>query len=443
MQARPRPAVLSAAAGLVVVVAAMVVPLVLDEDVRVHWPPLHAVWAPRLEPLLLVAVALAVLLWSALPGLCRELPWRVVVALSTVSTWLWACALGLSDGRYGFARVYGRTSEYLHDAMTVTDVPQTLRTFVERIPSSAPDNWHTHVAGHPPGALLSFVALDRVGIDDPFWVAMVVVTVGATSVAAVLLTLDHLGSRELARRAAPWLALAPLVVWAGVSADWYFAAVGAWGLYLLARAATAVGPRAWAWAVGAGLLLGWCVYLSYGLVLLGILALAVLWLAHLRSGSAEHGGAGWRVLPWAVGGALVVTAVFSAYGYHWWEAYPVLRERYYDGVASERAYGYWVWANLSAWTFTVGLATWAAFPAGLEAARRRVPLAVLAAAGLATITAATLSGMSKAEVERIWLPFTVWVVALPALLPDRWQRPLLASQLLIALLAQTLLVTRW
>ncbi len=35
------------------------------------------------------------------------------------------------------------------------------------------------------------------------------------------------------------------------------------------------------------------------------------------------------------------------------------------------------------------------------------------------------------------------VVAVPALLPDRWQRPLLASQLVVALLAQTLLITRW
>jgi hypothetical protein len=34
-------------------------------------------------------------------------------------------------------------------------------------------------------------------------------------------------------------------------------------------------------------------------------------------------------------------------------------------------------------------------------------------------------------------------VAVPALLPDRWQRPLLASQLVVALLAQTLLITRW
>lgn len=443
MQARPRPAApraaLSALVGLALVVAAMVVPLLLDDDVRVHWPPLHAFWAPRFDPLLLVAVVTGLLLWSVLPRLGRTLPWTAVVLLTTASTWVWACVLGLSDGRYGFARVYLRTSEYLHEAETVRDVPQALREFVERIPTAAPDNWHTHVAGHPPGALLSFVALDRVGISDPFWVAMVVVTAGATSVAAVLLTLDRLGDRELARRAAPWLALAPLVVWGGVSADWYFAAVAAWGLCLLALAATSRGPRARALAVGAGLLLGWCVYLSYGLVLLGILALAVLWLAR----ATAPGGAGWRVLPWALGGALVVTAVFSAFGFHWWEAYPVLRERYYDGIASERAYGYWVWANLGAWTFTAGLAVWAAFPATADAVRRRVPLAVLAAAGLLTILAATLSGMSKAEVERIWLPFTVWVVTVPALLPDRWQRPLLASQVVLALLAQTLLVTRW
>jgi hypothetical protein len=441
MQARPRPALVSATVGLLLVVAAMVVPLFLDAHVRVHFPPLHAWWAPRLDPLLVGTVLTGLLLWSVLPRLCRELPWRVVVLLTTFASWVWTCALGLSDGRYGFARVYMRTSEYPNDASTVRDVPAMLREFVERIPSSAPDNWHTHVAGHPPGALLSFVLLDRVGITDPFWIAMVVVTVGATGVAAVLLTLDLLGSRDLARRAAPWLALAPLVVWAGVSADWYFAAVGAWGLYLLARAATSTGARAALQGVASGLLLGWCVYLSYGLVLLGVLALVVLWLASRREQTPR--GTGWWAMGWAVGGALGVTAVFSLLGFHWWEAYPVLRERYYDGIASERAYGYWVWANLAAWTCTAGLAVWAAFPATVDAVRARVPLALLAAGGLATIAVATLSGMSKAEVERIWLPFTLWVVTVPALLPDRWQRPLLASQLVVALLAQTLLVTRW
>ena len=34
-----------------------------------------------------------------------------------------------------------------------------LRGFVDRIPVDAPGNWPTHVAGHPPGALLFFVGL--------------------------------------------------------------------------------------------------------------------------------------------------------------------------------------------------------------------------------------------------------------------------------------------
>ena len=86
-------------------------------------------------------------------------------------------------------------------------------------------------------------------------------------------------------------------------------------------------------------------------MLLGILAVAVLIIA--RS---------WRPLPWALGAAAVVAALFTIGGFAWWEAYPVLRERYYDGIASDRPYSYWVWANIAAWTFTAGLAVWAAFP---------------------------------------------------------------------------------
>ncbi len=429
MRVTTRPAVLSGGIAVLLVALAAVVPVLTGEDVRVHFPPLHAWWGPRFNPRIVGAVVVAVLGLLYLPPLCRRLPWRWTVVLATGAAWLWTVSLGLSDGKYGFARVYDRKAEYWYDAVRVQDVAATLAEYVDRIPYAHPENWHTHVAGHPPAALLSFVGLNRVGVEDTFWVGMIVASVGVTAVAAVLLTLDELGSRSLARRAAPWLALAPLVVWAGSSGDTYFAAVAAWGLYALARA----GRRgSWAWAVVAGLLLGWCVFLSYGLVLLGVIALTVVFLTRA-----------WWTVAVAGAAAVVVALGFWAFGFAWWEAYPVLRERYYDGIASERAYWYWVWANIAAWTFTVGVATWAAFPAMVQAIRQRVPLAILAASGLGAIVLATLSGMSKAEVERIWLPFTVWVVTLPALLPDRWQRPLLASQLAIAFFAQMALITRW
>ncbi|WP_306745746.1 hypothetical protein [Saccharothrix yanglingensis] len=52
---------------------------------------------------------------------------------------------------------------------------------------------------------------------------------------------------------------------------------------------------------------------------------------------------------------------------------------------------------------------------------------------------ADASGLGKVEVERIWLPFTVWLVVL---VPDR-RRPWLAVQAVTALAVNHLLLTDW
>jgi hypothetical protein len=57
--------------------------------------------------------------------------------------------------------------------------------------------------------------------------------------------------------------------------------------------------------------------------------------------------------------------------------------------------------------------------------------------------AADLSGMSKAETERIWLPFTLWLPAAAAFLPRRDHRAWLAAQAVVALLVNHLLWTHW
>lgn len=419
----------SVGTGLALVVAAVVVPRLSGTDVRVHWPPLHAGDRTEFPPYLLAAAALGVALALFAPAAIDRLSWPRAVAASTAVSWVWTMALALTDGRDGLARVFARPGEYRYDARRVDDVSSMLRGFIERIPLDAVGHWDIHVAGHPPGALLSFVLLDRAGVTSTFWVAVVIVTVGSTAVTAAMLTLRELAGEQFARKAGIWIALAPAAVWAGVSADWYYAAVAAWGLYLLARAGR---TRSAPVAVAAGLLLGWCVFLSYGLILLAIPALTVVWVTK-----------GWRILPGAVGGALVVTVAFWATGFAWWEAFPVLRERYYAGVASERAYAYWVWADVAAWTFTLGLATWAAAPALGRASRNRDAGALLIASAVLAVGVATLSGMSKAEVERIWLPFTLWVLAAGAFLPSRWRRPLLLSQVGTALAVQAFLLTRW
>ncbi|MEU3416868.1 hypothetical protein ABZ760_37560, partial [Streptomyces sp. NPDC006658] len=57
------------------------------------------------------------------------------------------------------------------------------------------------------------------------------------------------------------------------------------------------------------------------------------------------------------------------------------------------------------------------------------------------LLAADLSGMSKAETERIWLPFAMWLVAACAFLPR--PRGWLAAQAVLALLLNHLLFTGW
>jgi hypothetical protein len=79
----------------------------------------------------------------------------------------------------------------------------------------------------------------------------------------------------------------------------------------------------------------------------------------------------------------------------------------------------------------------------VAAIRRRSGFHLLLLGMLAAIACADLSMLSKAEVERIWLPFTIWLTAAPALLPVRSHRLWLAVNAGGALLVNTVMVTNW
>ncbi|MDT7799249.1 MAG: methylthioxylose transferase [Actinomycetota bacterium] len=190
--------------------------------------------------------------------------------------------------------------------------------------------------------------------------------------------------------------------------------------------------------LAAGLLLGFGIFLSYGLVLLGLVALAVAVL-----------GRQWRAAALAVVGAFAVVAAFALAGFWWLEGYHLVVERYYQGIATLRPYSYWVWADLAAVAIAAG-------PAVVAAARRGVsflpqprkalfaePVVLIGVAALVTILFADVSGLSKAEVERIWLPFGVWLLPMTALLPRPGRRWWLAAQAATALAVNHLLLTSW
>ncbi len=433
---RTSPAARGLAVAVVLMVLAMAVPAVTGWNVHVFsFPPLHAGWDPRVGPGSGPALALAVAatLWAV--DLADRLPWRWLLLVVFGAGLAWLLALAYVDGSAGIGRILDSDYEYLQTARATTDLPATLHEYVGRIRYTAPDNWPVHIAGHPAGALAFFVLLVRLGLGSGFAAGLVVTVLASTTAVAVLVTARTLGAEAPARRAAPFLVFAPAAVWQAVSADAMFAAVAAWGAAALAVAAV---RRRVLPAVVAGLLLGYCVMLSYGLPLLAILAVTVLLLA--RS---------WWPLPAAVAAALAVLAAFVALGFDYLQALPAVRDRYFHGVGGRRPPAYWLWGGPAAFGFSAGPLAGAGL--GVVAARWRSlcrePAARvvvgLSAAGAAMVLAADLSQMSRAEVERIWLPFVPWVLLSCALLPDRWRRRGLAVQVLLALLVQHLLATGW
>ncbi len=440
-----RRATVGLAAGAVVVLAAMLLPVLTGVDVRVGTaPPLLGDWAARVWWSTPVAVAVAgVTAWGGLPAALHRLSWRRLLALSWVASAGWMVSLALVDGPDGMGRVLDGSTEYLQSARTVDDVGQMLRTYLSRIPLDAPDNWPVHLAGHPPGAVLMFVGLDRIGLGSWQAVGAVVVAVAATVPAAVAATLDRLGRRGQARAVLPYLVIGPAAVLMAVSADALFTAIGAWAAAALAAACAARRPAArLALAVAAGLLFGWCVMVSYGLLLLGALALAVL--------VASRGSVRDRlaVCGVAVVAALAVVVCFAGLGFAWWEGYPVLHERYWSGFASQRPSWYWVFGNVGALVIVAGPMLPAALASGWPALRAvrawaAEPIVPLVVSGLVMVGVANLSLMSKAEVERIWLPFVPWLLLSLLWLPPRWQRWALLAQAVTAVALQHVIRTIW
>ncbi|CAN5577779.1 glycosyltransferase family 39 protein [soil metagenome] len=428
------------AIALGLMAAASLIPFLTGWKVLVDLPPLHAEWDPRVGLGTVPALVLAVLAIRFAVDLGQRLPWRVLLLVAIAASAEWMIALALVDGVDGLGAILDRSSEYLGTARSVTDVSATLHEYISRIPLHADNHWSVHVAGHPPGALLFFVGLVRLGLGGATSAGLVVIAIAATTPAAVLITLRRLGAETEARLAAPFLVFGSAAIWMAVSADAMFGAVAAWGLCCLAIAATAARvPVRLAASAAAGLLLGYCVMLSYGLPLLAVLAVAILVL-----------GRNWRPLLLAVPAALAVVLAFAAAGFAWWDAYPVLVTRYYDGIASRRPYGYWVWANLAALAVAAGPIVGASIAVALSRVRglRDVgagdrAIIMLTTAAALSILLADVSGMSRAEVERIWLPFVPWLLLGTALLPDRWRRFGLIGQLVLGLLVQHLLATSW
>ena len=361
------------------------------EGVRLYLgaPPLTGSVHPRLPPgAALVALFAALAVWRG-PDIAQRVRFRALTWLAALGAAVWAALLALTDGVTGLTAPVSVPWEYLHDVGRVGSPGAFLRGFVTNI-----GTYTTHVRAHPPGMLMLLWSLSRAGLQGPWGVVAIEFLGGAAAIPAVLITIRELAGEERARAAAPFLVLVPFAVTFG-SGDALFMGVGAWACASLIMATGRAGRRCATWAALGGVLLGIGLMLSYGLVLLALLPAAVI-LARRRIAVGAIG----------LAGVASVIGAFALAGFRWWEGFAATRVQYAESIARWRPSRYFLIANLAALAIAVGPATWV----GLVRLRdRRVWL--VTGASLAAIALADLSGLSKGEVERIWLPFMPWMVA--------------------------------
>jgi methylthioxylose transferase len=387
-------------------------------------PPLFGRWDLRLGPEIIVPISAAVAIAIAVPTACRTLRWPGLVAAAGLAAFGWALALALTDGLGGINLPLEGPSEYLPAVGLVGSPGELLSTFTERI-----GDYTTHVRSHPPGMLLALWGLDEIGLGGSWPAALLVIAVGASAAPAALITMRAVAGEGPARRAAPFLVLVPAAVWIATTADAFYMGIGAWAVAVSVLAIVDDGRRSDLLATGGGLLFGACVFLSYGLVLLAAIPLAV-----------AVAGRRLRPLLFAAAGSAVVMLAFLAAGFWWLDGFFAIREQYLSSIAQTRPYDFFVVNNLAAF----GLALGPVAALGLARLRDRRGW-LLVGGAVAGVLLADLSGMSKAEVERIWLPFVPWVLLAATALPSSagWVRALLGAQAACAIAIQVGVRTIW
>jgi hypothetical protein len=392
-------------------------------------PPFLMAWRPALHPLVLGSVAALVGAVLGAPVLVQRLRSSVAFAWSMYGL---ALALGLSlnvarAGAGGWWTVFatGRHGSFEGGFEYLLPLPLLSRGtgyYLSHFSSLFP-YLTTHVKGNPPGPL---IALHLLGVDDPRSLAAICIGIGAMSAPLAYDLGRVLGGEQRGRLAGVLTAFSPAMLLFGVtSADYAFATFGLIGACLLARRGTGA-------LVAGSLAVAIASFFSWLLLAIGAWA-AILALAR---GGRRRAAAICAVVGLAVAGFNAALAV--AYGYDPFAALSATAQAYHHGVAMTRPYAFWVFGSPVAWAVALGLPiTWL----GLRSLSRADPAAV---ATFAVVFVASLVGLTKAETERIWLPFVplACVAAASAVRPQRL-RALLAALAAQAMLFEVLFFTVW
>lgn len=395
-------------------------------------PPFIMAWAPQARWPVLVAVAVAATLTGLAPhAIERARPPALFAALSYVG----ALALGLAVnaarlGSAGWSHVFaGGPSgsfearfEYLPSLCYLHGgVARYVGHFAALLPGLS-----THVKGNPPGPL---VLMHLLGIDTPGRLTAACVGAGALCAPLAYALGRELGGEDRGRLAAALTIFSPSAVLFGVtSVDYAFAAVGMIGAWLLVdrrTSARAVGCVVGCVAVAIGSFLSW--------VLLAIPVWAVLCVL-----ARDGRGAAARTALSAFAAIVALTLLLHlAWGYDPLAILRALRPIYAHGEASRRPYWFWLFGSPAAYLAMLGAPiAWLA----VRSAAGREPAALALAV---VILVSAIAGFTKAETERIWLPFVPLACVAAASVPVRRLLPLLAFLAGQAIVVEVLFNTVW
>ena len=377
--------------------------------------PFVGYWRPQADPLLVVTIASFAGAVAFAPRLLRAPAWAFGLAVFALTLVLRLVLAAGGGGTEQWTAMFDPNgfegpNEYL-PALGALDFGAGF--FVDRFAELVP-SLPVHVAGHPPGLLLT---LHAVGISSPGGMAALCIGVGALSAPLTYLLGRRLLDEHGARVAALLLALAPgALLFGATSADSVYLTVG-----LLAALPLAAGRR-----VAGGVALAVASFFAWSLLAVGAWAALVRW----RRGAVS--------LVAVCGVALVAfyALLYAATGFDPIGTLRSTEEVYRAGIASTRPYWFWLFGSPVAFLVVLGLPiSWLA----LRALARRDGLAV---AIFAVIAIAAVGGFTKAETERIWL-FLAPFVCLAAATERVPLRPLLAALAVQAVLYELAWETVW
>lgn len=399
-------------------------------------PPFLMKWSPDLQWPAAIAVVVAISCACAAPWAIARV--RTGVAFAVLA-YVVTLAVGLSVaaariGTAGWSQVFdlGRGGafeakfEYLPALPALRHgVAYYVRHFAQLLPYLP-----THTKGNPPGPL---VAMYLLSITTPGRLAAVCMIVGSLVTPLTYSLGRSLGSspggsvdpERRARIAATFAAFSPCVlVYGFTSVDFVFAAMAA------AVACLLVCRRGWLVAFGC-VAAGVAAFFSWILLAIPVWAVIVVC---VRDGR----GAAVRLAASVVAGVAGFTLVLAAiWGYDPLAILRAVHQAYGMGAAAQRPYAFWLFGSPAAWITLLGPPiAWLA----LRSLQRGEPAAVALAL---VVVVSAVAGFTKAETERIWLPYVPLACAAAAATPMVRLRAALVAMALAAIAVTVLFGTTW